>query len=298
MEIKSIALLTNPKSGKGNAVEKTQIALERFAELGIEVELLKGNSCEDSIRLSREAIASGKYDALVVCGGDGLIGDALQAQANTGFPLGIIPAGTGNDHARYYNLPLDPREAVDVIAQGNELVTDLGRVRVEAGEKWFGTIACCGFDSLVNERTNTISWPKGKARYVVATVIEILSLRGHKAQLTIGDEVLNRSLMMISIGNTSMYGGGRAICPDAVSTDGKFHITVTSVKNRLRSILLVNKITKGKFAGIPEVEVLVTDRLHLDFEGAALYADGDWVTNDPAEIECVPNAGKYLVPVK
>lgn len=49
-------------------------------------------------------------DALVVVGGDGIISLALQVLAQTGVPLGIIPAGTGNDHAREFGVPTrDPR---------------------------------------------------------------------------------------------------------------------------------------------------------------------------------------------
>ncbi len=38
-------------------------------------------------------------------GGDGMVHLGVQAVAGTGTPLGIIPAGTGNDVARYFDLP-------------------------------------------------------------------------------------------------------------------------------------------------------------------------------------------------
>ncbi|MEZ5094890.1 MAG: twin-arginine translocase subunit TatC [Nocardioides sp.] len=48
---------------------------------------------------------------LVVAGGDGLVHLAVQAVAGSGVPLGIIPAGSGNDVARYLDLPRsDPPE--------------------------------------------------------------------------------------------------------------------------------------------------------------------------------------------
>ncbi|MDD0858870.1 acylglycerol kinase family protein [Arthrobacter alpinus] len=50
-------------------------------------------------------IAAGA-DALVVVGGDGMVHLAANALVHTGIPLGIIPAGTGNDAAR--GLGLDP----------------------------------------------------------------------------------------------------------------------------------------------------------------------------------------------
>ena len=69
-------------------------------------------------------------DALVVVGGDGVISLALQALARTDVPLGIVPAGTGNDHAREYRLPTaDPERAVDIIAAGHIETVDLGHIK-------------------------------------------------------------------------------------------------------------------------------------------------------------------------
>ncbi len=61
-------------------------------------------------RLVDEALDRGT-DALVVVGGDGVISLALQALATGDVPLGIVPAGTGNDHAREYRLPTGDPEA-------------------------------------------------------------------------------------------------------------------------------------------------------------------------------------------
>ena len=64
----------------------------------------RGTDAEHARRLVDDALARGT-DALVVVGGDGIISLALQALANGDIPLGIIPAGTGNDHAREYRIP-------------------------------------------------------------------------------------------------------------------------------------------------------------------------------------------------
>ena len=41
----------------------------------------------------------------MVVGGDGVVSNALQVLAGTDIPLGVIPAGTGNDHAREFAIP-------------------------------------------------------------------------------------------------------------------------------------------------------------------------------------------------
>ncbi|WP_425278767.1 diacylglycerol kinase family protein [Corynebacterium bovis] len=117
--------MTNPAAGKGTAVAAADAARRRFGERGVDVVSIQGASPASSRELAAQAVADDRIDALVVCGGDGLINLALQEQAGTGTPLGIIPAGTGNDHAREYRIPMDPCRAADVVVGGFTTTTDL-----------------------------------------------------------------------------------------------------------------------------------------------------------------------------
>ena len=69
---------------------------------------LVGRDGDESLDLARQAVNDGA-DALVICGGDGMVNIGIQAVATTSTPLGIIPAGTGNDIARYFDLPRKTR---------------------------------------------------------------------------------------------------------------------------------------------------------------------------------------------
>ena len=93
-----VTVLTNPMSGHGNAPHAAEKAVARFQHLGIDVVEIVGRDAAHARQLVDEALALGT-DALVVVGGDGVIRLALQALARTEIPLGIIAAGTGNDHA-------------------------------------------------------------------------------------------------------------------------------------------------------------------------------------------------------
>src|SRR5699024_8722656 len=142
------------------------------------------------LALARTAVEA-RPDALVATGGDGLIGIALQAIAGSGVPLGIIPAGTGNDHAREYGIPRDdPEAAADVILAGTAAAVDLGHVRRGDGTgHWFGTVLAAGFDSLVSDRTNRMTWPHGRMRYNLAIAAEFLNLRPLPFRLVLHGEV-------------------------------------------------------------------------------------------------------------
>lgn len=133
--ISRVTLLTNPMAGHGNAPHAAEQAVTRFQELGIDVVAIVGKDAANALELAQTAVAEGT-DAFVVVGGDGVIRLALQALARTDIPLGIVPAGTGNDHAREYRLPTaDPVAAVDIIAAGRTETVDLGLIRGPAVRK-------------------------------------------------------------------------------------------------------------------------------------------------------------------
>ena len=97
---REIALLTNPTSGKGKGARHRDAALVRLRESGFVVRNLQGRDADEAADLARGCVADG-VEALVVCGGDGLVHLGVQAVAGTGVPLGRIPSGTGYDVARF-----------------------------------------------------------------------------------------------------------------------------------------------------------------------------------------------------
>ncbi|WP_329957567.1 diacylglycerol/lipid kinase family protein [Nocardioides anomalus] len=101
---REIALLTNPTSGKGRGGQARAAVLDRLRRGGLVVRDLSGRDADESLDLARAALQDGA-EALVVLGGDGMVHLGVQAVAGTGTPLGIVPAGTGNDVARYFDLP-------------------------------------------------------------------------------------------------------------------------------------------------------------------------------------------------
>ena len=127
---REIALLTNPTSGKGKGARYREAALPRLRDAGLVVRNLEGRDADEALDLARASVADG-VEALVVCGGDGLVHLAAQVLAGTGVPLGIIPAGTGNDVARYFDLPRkDPVAAADRVIGSRIRTVDLARSRL------------------------------------------------------------------------------------------------------------------------------------------------------------------------
>ncbi len=312
LEIQRVALVSNPAAGHGNAPHATERALRRFQELGVEVVLLQGVDEADSRRLTRFALDDERIDALVISGGDGMVSLALQEQAGSQTPLGIIPAGTGNDHAREYRLPRqDPEAAAEVVASGFFVATDLGRITPTgagsyASGQWFGSVMASGFDSLVSDRVNTMRWPHGAFRYPVATLLEYARfspLRFHIECQGGPDHgvVIDEDVMLAAAGNTRSYGGGMVICPLADHADGLLDLTVLNPVRLRDAPRVFPALYRGKIHTAPGVRTLRAERFQIDctvgtVEPMTCYADGDYVAELPVTVEAVAGAGRYLVP--
>jgi diacylglycerol kinase (ATP) len=297
-EIGQVTVLTNPASGHGNAPHAAEKAIARLQRRGVDVVEIVGADARHARRLVDEALDRGT-DALVVAGGDGVISDALQALAGTDIPLGIVPAGTGNDHAREFGLPTDdPAAAADIVADGWSETVDLGRIRSHDGvAKWFGTVVATGFDSLVSDRTNRMRWPHGRMRYNLAILAELWRLRPLPFRLILdGDREIEADLTLAAVGNTRSYGGGMLICPDADHADGQLDITMVHSTSRTRLIRLLPTVFKGTHVNLDEVTTARAKSVDIDSPGISVWADGEYACQLPAEVCAVPDALQILRP--
>jgi diacylglycerol kinase (ATP) len=299
-EIGRVTVLINPASGHGNAPHAAEKAITRLQQRGIDVVAIVGSNAEHARRLLHSAVEEGT-DALVVVGGDGVITDALQALAGNDIPLGIIPAGTGNDHAREFGLPTkDPVAAADIVADGWTETVDLGRIRDRAGvTKWFGTVAAAGFDSLVTDRANRMRWPRGRMRYNLAMLAELSQLRLLPFRLVLdgargSSREIEADLTLAAFGNTRSYGGGMLICPNADHADGRLDITMVHSASRTRLIRLFPNVYRGTHVDLDEVTTARATSVDVESPGINVYADGDYACALPAEISAVPGALQIL----
>jgi diacylglycerol kinase (ATP) len=300
-EIGKVVALTNPLSGHGAAIRAAQLAIARLHRRGVEVVEIIGDDAQDARFLAAAAVEKGA-DALMATGGDGVVSNALQVLAGTDIPLGIVPAGTGNDHAREFGIPTtDPEAAADIVVDGWTETIDLGRIQWGGGreksDKWFGTVAATGFDSLVTDRANRMRWPHGRLRYYVAMFAELSQLRLLPYRIVLdGTDEVDTDLTLAAFGNTRSYGGGMLICPNADHTDGLLDITMVHEASRTKLLRLFPTVIKGTHVELDVVSTARATSIHLECPGISVYADGDFACLLPAEISAVPAGLRVLRP--
>ncbi|MBB5804011.1 diacylglycerol kinase (ATP) [Saccharothrix ecbatanensis] len=280
-----VALLVCPTSGKGRAGRVAGTVAARLRDVADRLDLHVAPSAAGTAEMARKAVADG-VDVLVVLGGDGGAHLAVQACAQSATALAVVPAGTGNDLATALGATsLDA--VVTALRDGSRRAIDLGRV--ENGP-WFATVLCAGFDSAVNERANSMRWPAGPRRYDLAILAELATLRPQRLVVETEDALLELDALLVAVGNTTSYGGGIPVCPDALPADGLFDLTVVEATPRRTLLRMLPTLRTGRHVEHPAVRTLRARSVRLSGTSWVAYADGERMSEVPLTTTCVPGA--------
>ncbi|WP_082748102.1 diacylglycerol kinase [Nocardioides jensenii] len=288
---REIAFLVNPTAGRGKGARYAARAVPRLRDAGFDVRVLQGSTAEEATTLARAAVAEGCH-ALVACGGDGLVHLAVQALAGTDTPLGIIPAGTGNDVARYLDISrTDPLAAADTVVASRRRRMDLAR----SGDRWFVTVLAAGFDAIVNERANEMTWPREQMRYNLATLAELRTFRPLHYTLELDGEIRTVDAMLVAVGNGPSFGGGLRITEGALLDDGLLDVVIIKAMSRPELIRTYPKLFSGTHVSHPAYEHHRVRRVTVATPGIVGYADGERFGALPLTVECAPLALEVLL---
>ena len=281
-----IALLTNPVAGRGRGARARAAALPRLRDAGFVVRDLQGSDADEALALAHQCVADG-VESLVVCGGDGMVHLAVQALAGTPVRLGLIPAGSGNDVARYFDLPRrDPVAAADRVIASRTRTVDLAR----SGSSYFVTVLAAGFDAVVNERANTMTWPRGQMRYNLATLAELRTFEPLHYTIELDGVVRQLDAMLVAVGNGPSFGGGLRITEGALLDDGLLDVVIIKTMTKPDLVRTYPKLFRGTHTTHPQYEHHRVARVTVATPGITAYADGERFGRLPLTIECVPRA--------
>ncbi|WP_248963137.1 diacylglycerol/lipid kinase family protein [Sphaerisporangium perillae] len=285
-----LVLLVNPAARGGRTLRLLDPVVRRLREGDRPVSVIVGTSAQDALERACTAVAEGP-EALVAFGGDGLVHLAVQAVAGTDVPLGIIPAGTGNDFAGALGIPRrDPLAAADIVVTGKIRKLDAATI---GAEEWFAGVVACGFDSKVNERANQLSRPPGMSKYLLAVLRELRSFVPIPFRITIDDEVIEQEAMMVAVGNTHSYGAGMRVLPDALPDDGLLDVLVVGPLPKAEFLRTFPRVYRGTHLGHPAITVRRARSVTLEAPGIVAYADGERI--GPLPLTCTAHPGSLRV---
>jgi diacylglycerol kinase (ATP) len=283
-----LILAINPTSGRGRAQRQAKLAGEYFRSRDIDVREIEGTSLQDFRKKLLIFLDSEKVSGVIALGGDGFIHEIIQHLVSRDIPLGVIPCGTGNDFARsigVFDLPFSRQ--LELIEKHDATHIDLGRVQ----DQWFAAILSSGFDALVNDRANSMRWPRGRMRYNIAMIEKLIALRPHSYRIRVDERYLEVQATLVTVANGSSYGGGMKVCPDASINDGLFDVMVLGRVSRIELLKVFPKVYRGGHVGHPAVTFYRCNEIEIDGSGSS-FADGEPIAQLPLRAKCVSAALK------
>ena len=288
-----LGLIINPSSGRGKGAARGQVVLATLERRGQEFVNLSGASMDEANANARHAINDGQIEGLIVVGGDGIAHLGVNIACDTGIPLGIIAAGTGNDLARSIGMPEG-----DVVAGTHAVLDKLDSPRkVDAikahsstGPFWFFGTASAGFDALCNQRANLMSWPKGQRRYDIAMVLELAKFKPIHYEATIDGEHRSFDAMLCAVANGPAFGGGMLIAPEAKVDDSYLDLFIVHAMSRLELLKVFPKVYTGGHVTHPAVEFVRAKSVKLSSGNMPVYSDGEARGHSPLTATVVPGA--------
>lgn len=279
------SVVINPTSGGGRGNRIGAKVVEQLRLSGSLARVVSANSAEETLLQTRQVMDESP-DGVIAVGGDGLVHLVIQALAQSGVPLGVVPAGTGNDFARALGMPLDsPSQIVSRVLTTPPQPIDLGL----ANQRFFGAILSTGFDSVVNERANSMRWPRGPMRYNVAIARELPVFKPRQYRFTIDGETFNTEAMLVAVANAASYGGGMKICPQAQVQDGWLDVLILKPLSKLDFLRVFPKVYAGTHVTHPAVVIRRARSVEISAD-AISYADGERQGALPTRVTIAENA--------
>ena len=289
------AIVINPVSGSGKGAVLGREVAGYFAKHDLDYTVITATSAQklkSNLDSFLDLPEGRNCQGVIAVGGDGLAHLVIQSVAPRRIPFTVIPAGTGNDLVRALGWDLD-----SITSQLNYVTTekptpiDLGMVDSE----WFGAILSTGFDSVVNERANKMTWPKGPMKYNIAIARELPSFQPISYTIELDTQLLQVEAMLIAVANGSSYGGGMQVCPDASMSDGLFDVMILHPVSKFEFVKVFPKVFKGEHVSHPQVRIYRSAKVSIS-SSAIAYADGERIGGLPVRAECMAGAGLSWTP--
>lgn len=293
-----VTVLTNPTAGAGRADRVAAAAVDQLRRRGLPVAVIWGRNALHAAELAQASVERSDA-ALVVVGGDGMVHLAAQVLTGTSMPLGVVPAGSGNDVARMLGLPQHSAAgAADVIADA--LVdrrigsVDVAAVSAAGLTAQVVSALATGFDARVNERAARMRAWWGRSRYAAATVAELGCFTPLQYSLRLDGVRTDVEAILVAVCNGPTYGGGLPICPPADPRDGLLDVVIVEAMSTAQLLRATPRLLRGTHTHHRSYQHLRARSVSIEAADVVTYGDGERLTSPPMAVTVQPGALQML----
>lgn len=250
-----------------------------------------------------------KESKIVVAGGDGTINSIINVLLPSNCTLGIIPIGTANDLASYYEIPAEIETACKIIREGYCERIDL----IEVNGWYYATAGGIGLPADIAHFANEFKRKAllgrlsfriiGSKVYLLFLAYLFLTnrLSYYRAEIKTNGRLINTNLFFFLANNQPFLGKHFLVTPGADNQDGLINICLSENPDfRLQQLRILLGTLHGNHIYSPWVQTWVTNMLEIKTTKAQYFmGDGELSTKSKNFKICIhPKALNLIIPKK
>jgi len=247
-------IIVNPIAGRGQTLTRLPLLTQLFEERGLPYELMQTTAPMDAYELAKHSCLLGS-EGVIGVGGDGTMqeivsgmADAFTNEASIPVPLGIFPAGSGNDFvmtlegsksaalARYKkkNEKTSTELFVNAIQDRRLKTVDL----IKANDRAYLNISNIGLDSRIVKNAVSLKKRYGRYAYLASVYKSIVQHKNMLMTIEANGVAIRGFYTLVAVCNGQYYGGGMRVAPKAQIDDGLITVCVVEAMSRPKTMLI------------------------------------------------------------
>ncbi len=273
---------------------------------GASPHIVETSSAGETRPLIEAALADG-VPAVVGVGGDGTVRDIATSLIGSDVPVGLVPAGTGNQVAAVLGIPVSLDGAAAALATERTRTIDLGEVTLRpVGGPQVTTISIigcgAGFDARLMATTpSSLKQRIGKSAYLAQAIKLGLEIKATPSRITVDGQVIEMEASIVLVGNMGQLIPGLVDLRMPIDpTDGLFDIIAVAARGPIHGLKgLVDQLRRTQLGGETGSDSIRLRGREVTIEAvepAPLEVDGDYVGEGSLSARILPGALDILVP--
>ncbi|MCB0462005.1 MAG: diacylglycerol kinase family lipid kinase [Flavobacteriaceae bacterium] len=296
-------VIVNPTSGNGSSKRKWPKIKAELESNAFDFDFAFTEYANHSKELIQNAIKQG-FIKIICVGGDGTLHNIIngvQSQKHVNpstIQIGIIPIGTGNDWIKTHSIPLNIKNSISIIKNGNVKQQDLGKITFIDEQRdaiYFNNLAGVGFDGFVVSKVGAYKY-LGALAYLIGAVVGLFSFKNFDATIILNDTRITTKSLMVLVGLCKYSGGGMRLTKTPNPYDGLFDVSIAKDLTKLEIIQNLPKLFNGKIIEHSKVETYKVNELSIIIDSEAkpfIQADGELIGTGNIDISIVPGAFSF-----
>ncbi|MFZ6030166.1 MAG: diacylglycerol/lipid kinase family protein [Chloroflexota bacterium] len=293
---KKTFVLINPVAGKSDRHLVRQTLGDVLESRGIPYTIYETTKGDNPHQVVQTALAEG-YERFLAAGGDGTIVAVASGLAHTDIPTVIVPTGTVNALAKFFNIPLALDQAARwwLSAQRVKLV-DAMKVK----DRLYVLSVSVGISAQVLSDVKRREKRRyGFLIYPMRALQRMIGLSKYDFRFVIDDRPYrcHASELMVANSDITQFKPLR-LSPDIRMDDGKLALCYVRVNSIFDYFRIFTAMLGGKPTEMQEVTCLDVFRkvsIYTDYP-IPVQADGDLIGKTPVSVHLIPGGVRFLVP--